>query len=209
MKSYLGEKRQLTFICDRQKGNIGALPLEFPQTHVRHCARHILANVKSKHLRVKFSGPFWATTKVTNKTDFNATMEVIKSIDIGAYETLWKIHPKFWLRHAFDQICKPDHTINNMTECFNGWLRDQRKLPIIHLLEFIRKKLIKKLVSKRRKAIEWQINVNQKKKKKMALVMNMGRNCVIMSANDSMFKVDDKWKNFIVDLATRQCDCGK
>lgn len=45
-------------MCDRQKGILGALALEFLHTHVRHCVKHILANVKGKYPKVQVSAPF-------------------------------------------------------------------------------------------------------------------------------------------------------
>ncbi|KAK9217348.1 hypothetical protein WN943_005975 [Citrus x changshan-huyou] len=52
LKEYIKDSRQLTFMCDRQKGIQNALGLEFPNANVRYCARHILANLKARHPRV-------------------------------------------------------------------------------------------------------------------------------------------------------------
>lgn len=119
MKSFSGDSRQLTFICDREKGILVALYLEFPYAYVRYCAKHILANVKGKHSRVEISSPF------LDKRDFEDVMAIIKGIDVGVYETLKKIHPKFPSRHPYGQNHKSDHTTNSETKCFNGWLGDQ------------------------------------------------------------------------------------
>ena len=128
------DSRQLTFMCDRQKGIQNALRLKYPNAHVRYCARHLLANLKSKHLRTDFKGGFWEAARASNQIDFERAMEKVKSADAGVYETLRRVHPRFWSRHAFDRTSKSDHCINNMTESFNAWLGEQRKLPLLTLL---------------------------------------------------------------------------
>ncbi|KAK9182893.1 hypothetical protein WN944_026041 [Citrus x changshan-huyou] len=124
------DSRQLTFMCDRQKGIQNALRLKYPNAHVRYCARHLLANLKSKHLRTDFKGGFWEAARASNQIDFERAMEKVKSADAGVYETLRRVHPRFWSRHAFDRTSKSDHCINNMTESFNAWL-DKVNWPVV------------------------------------------------------------------------------
>lgn len=64
-------------------------------------------------------------------------MESIKKIDVGEWDTILNIPPKHWSIHAFDQSCKSEHTINNMTESFKLRIGDNKKLTIIHTCEFI------------------------------------------------------------------------
>lgn len=101
----------------------------------------MLANVKGKYPRVETSSSFWATTRASKKRDFKDAIAVRKGIDVGVYETLKKTYPKFWSRHFYNQNCKSDYTTNNMTGYFNGWLRDERKAFLIHILELIGKKM--------------------------------------------------------------------
>lgn len=47
-------------------------------------------------------------------------MERLKSVDSSAFETLRKIHPKFWSKHAFDKTRELDHCTNKMIKSFNA-----------------------------------------------------------------------------------------
>ena len=80
---------------DRQKGIQNALALEFPNAHVRFCARHILANLKTKHPHTNFKAYFWAATRACNSRNFDVAMTNLKNIDEGVYETLRRLLPKF------------------------------------------------------------------------------------------------------------------
>ena len=126
--------------------------MEFPNAHVRFCAKHILANLKSKHPQFDFKAHFWAAARASNRRAFYDAMQNIKAADEGVYETLRRIPPKFWLRHAFDNNCKSDHCTNNITESFNAWIEIQMKFPIVSMLEWIRKKLMKRMIGRRKKA---------------------------------------------------------
>ncbi|KAH9697417.1 SWIM-type domain-containing protein [Citrus sinensis] len=99
LNTFLGDNRQLTFMCDR----------------------HILANLKAKHPLSDFKPHFWAAARFSNRRAFDRAMEELRKTDEGVYETLRKLPAKFWSRHAFDNNCKSDHYTNNVTESFNAW----------------------------------------------------------------------------------------
>lgn len=113
--------------------------------------------MKIKHLKVDFSATFWAVTRASNIQDFEQVIESIKNINVGIWDTLSKIHPKHWSMHAFDRNYKFDHTTNNMTESFNAWLDKIKKLLIIHICKFIRKRLMKRFSNKRKKLLHGSI----------------------------------------------------
>ena len=120
LREFLCDSRQLTFMCDRQKGIHNALSIEFRIAHVKYCARHIFANVKAKHTKTNFKAHFWAASRASNTRDFDAAMERLKSVDSDAFNTIRKINHKFWSRHAFNKTCKSDHCTNNMIGSFNA-----------------------------------------------------------------------------------------
>ncbi|KAH9662521.1 SWIM-type domain-containing protein [Citrus sinensis] len=116
LKTFLEDARQLTFMCDRQKGIQNALALEFPNAHVRFCARHILANLKTKHPHTNFKAYFWAAARACNCRDFDVAMTNLKNIDEGVYETLRRLPPKFWAKHAFDNSSSGRPKMNRRRE---------------------------------------------------------------------------------------------
>lgn len=135
-------------------------------------------------------------------------MESIKNVDIGIWDSLLKIHPKHWSVHGFDNTYKSEHTTNNIFESFNAWLGKARKLPIIHISEFIRKRLMKRFNNKRKKAAAWKFSVTQMIYNKMQKQIIPGKKCAIMPVSESLFEVDNKGKTYIVNLDNKSCDCG-
>ncbi|KAK9216840.1 hypothetical protein WN944_008851 [Citrus x changshan-huyou] len=208
-REFLQDTRQLTFMCDRQKGIQNALALEFPNAHVRFCARHILANLKSKHPQSDFKAYFWAAARASNRRAFDDAMQNIRAAHEGVYETLRRIPPKFWSRHAFDNNCKSDHCTNNVTESFNAWIGIQRKLPIISMLEWIRKKLMKRMIGRRNKAESWDSDIPRRIYAQMMKNLQIGSANPICRASEWLYEVDENTKTYIVDLEHHMCDCGQ
>lgn len=208
-RELLQDTRQLTFMCDRQKGIQNALTLEFSNAHVRFCARHILANLKSKHPQSDFKAYFWAAARASNRRAFDDAMQNIRAAHEGVYETLRRIPPKFWSRHAFDNNCKSDHCTNNVTESFNAWIGIQRKLPIISMLEWIRKKLMKRMIGRRNKAESWDNDIPRRIYAQMMKHLQIGSANPICRISEWVYEVDENTKTYIVDLEHHMCDCGQ
>ncbi|KAK4855068.1 hypothetical protein QYF36_003669 [Acer negundo] len=55
--------------------------------------------------------------------------------------------------HAFDTICKTDHNTNNVVEAFNGWMNKHRTLPMLTMIETVRKKFMKSILSRYEAAV--------------------------------------------------------
>jgi hypothetical protein len=68
-------------------------------------------------------------------------MEELKGISPDAYDYLSKIDLGTWSRAWFSTFPKCDLIVNNLSECFNAWVLKQGDLPIISLMEMLRKKI--------------------------------------------------------------------
>lgn len=135
-------------------------------------------------------------------------MEKIKSIDTGTYETLKRLHLKFWSRHAFDRTFKYDHCTTNMIESFNAWFSEQRKLPLLTFLDFIPKNMMKRMITRRKKVEAWPFEISRKVYEKMQKNLQLSRSCAIAPASEWLYKVESKWMTYIVDLEYNSRDCG-
>ncbi|GJT70278.1 multidrug resistance-associated protein 5 [Tanacetum coccineum] len=103
----------LTIIYDQHKGIIEAAKQVMPMAEHRQCARHIYANFRKKYTGVLYRNLFWQATKATYPTMFEKSR---------AYFTT-------------DKAC--DAVENRISECFNALIVDDRRKPIINMLEDI------------------------------------------------------------------------
>ncbi|KAH9700194.1 SWIM-type domain-containing protein [Citrus sinensis] len=144
LHNYLNDGRQVTFISDRQKRPLNAIPNTWPSAYHRACCRHVYANFAKDHAGAKLRNPFWRAAKSSNRHDFNEAMTLIKEEKIAAYNWLEREMQGYtWSMHACDRNCKVERTDNNASECFNSWILPYRDRPVLSMLEEIRKFVVK------------------------------------------------------------------
>lgn len=67
-------------MTDRQKEIEIVLDIFWSEVTVRHCVRHIFANLRKKHPDVVYRSLFWATTRSMLEKDWNNAIEQIRLI---------------------------------------------------------------------------------------------------------------------------------
>ncbi|KAL5779583.1 hypothetical protein ACOSQ2_010320 [Xanthoceras sorbifolium] len=103
---------------------------------------HIVANFRATFKNLNMTEKLWAASRVGYAAGFKEVMESIKDDSVKAYDYLMKAGPDKWARHIFDPRIKSDHNTNNMSECFNSWIKDNRDKPILTLMESLRRKVM-------------------------------------------------------------------
>ena len=59
-------------------------------------------------------------------------------------------HKHLWTRHLFSEASKCDYVTNNIAETFNSWIRQEKSLPVIDLMDRIRQLLMQKMFLRRK-----------------------------------------------------------
>ncbi|XP_048501297.1 uncharacterized protein LOC104908753 [Beta vulgaris subsp. vulgaris] len=133
-----------TFMSDREKGLLEAFPLLAPKAELRFCFRHIWANFKLRFSGSIFKSLFWNAARATTEFFFEVNMESIKCLSEEAYEYLANIPPQHWSRHKFSTNCKSNMLVNNMCETFNAVIKEARDKPVLTMMEWLRRYLMKR-----------------------------------------------------------------
>ncbi|KAK1567467.1 hypothetical protein Q3G72_012562 [Acer saccharum] len=185
-------RRMPCFMSDHQKGVLQAMKLFWPDAGIRHCARHMYANIKAEWKGPLYKTLFYAAVKTCDVHEFKATMQKIWNLDNEAYNYMMEYDPKHLSRHAFDPYICTDHVTNNITECWNGVINKFRRQSVLTMLESIRRKLMKKLEKRRTKAHAWKtklppvihrkIKTLQEKARELPPIKGNSRNVVSKSS---------------------------
>ncbi|KAL5787996.1 hypothetical protein ACOSP7_004945 [Xanthoceras sorbifolium] len=77
-----------------------------------------------------------------SEADFKLTLKSVGRDSVDAISWLMSEPIDKWARHAFDSSIKSDHITNNMSICFNGWIKDERDKPILTLLKLLSMKIM-------------------------------------------------------------------
>ncbi|XP_031261891.1 uncharacterized protein LOC116120093 [Pistacia vera] len=139
-------------------------------------------------------------------------MGSVKDVDEVAYKWLLENEPHQWSRHAFDTIAKSDHITNNMSECFNLWLGEDRELPILSLLELYQRKVMKRLQCRLKAGTKWITPFPPVVHRKINKMIEAARNVKVRYPRSDEFEVDDEnvkpCKTHVLVLGKQLCDCG-
>jgi len=112
-----------------------------PDVEHRICCKHLYTNYRDVgHKGLALKNKLWNAVAAYTEAEFTREMEELEGISPDAYDYLSNIGPSTWSGAWFITFPKCDLIVNNFSKCFNSWILKQRDLPIISLLEMLRKK---------------------------------------------------------------------
>jgi hypothetical protein len=149
----------------------------------------------------------WSAAATYTEAEWSIEMEELKGISPDAYDYMSKIDPSTWSKAWFSTFPKCDLIVNNLSECFNAWILKQRDLPIISLMEMLRKKLMKRYQKKREGIIKMDGRICPKFLERLDELSPDASHCNGVYAGDGFFEVTDKQKQHVVNLVRRTCGC--
>ncbi|XP_074356515.1 uncharacterized protein LOC141696245 [Apium graveolens] len=124
----LGDGDGYTVISDQQKGLDNALKDVLPWVKHRLCTRHIYSNLRKRFPSLAVKRPFWNACCATHPVAHQRAMKDLQKTSKAAHDQLSKLDPKLWSKAFFFTHSKDDNVENNMSECFNTWIINERSI---------------------------------------------------------------------------------
>lgn len=134
---------------------IEAVTQVLPNCEHRQCARHVYANFSKKWGGVYFKNYFWQAAKSCYPAHFEYILDKIRQGNEEAYNYLLNKQPYSWTRAFYQPGLDCDSVENGICECWNSMIKDLRKMPIIHMFEEIRRKVMTRLNDQRLEGQAW------------------------------------------------------
>ncbi|KAK3144103.1 hypothetical protein QOZ80_4AG0308850 [Eleusine coracana subsp. coracana] len=82
----------------KQKGLIPVVQKVFPEAEHRFCVRHLYSNFQVHFKGENLKNQLWACARSSTVAEWNANMEVMKSLNTDAHEWLEKMPPNTWVK---------------------------------------------------------------------------------------------------------------
>ncbi|XP_050210040.1 uncharacterized protein LOC126660525 [Mercurialis annua] len=191
-----------------QKGLIKAIKNLLPEVEHRMCARHILANWGKIWRGGEMEKMFWICAWSTYPEDFKANLCKLAEVKLEAVTDLIHYQPHTWSRAYFTSRCSSWSVDNNISECFNAWIREARHKPIMSMLEEIRLKTMTRIAVNRDLVDKWVtswspvcMNLFQDNKELAA------ETCEAVFNGDHGFEIGDGDDKHTVLLNRKACTC--
>uniref|UniRef100_A0A8R7Q3N5 SWIM-type domain-containing protein n=1 Tax=Triticum urartu TaxID=4572 RepID=A0A8R7Q3N5_TRIUA len=194
-------------ISDQQKGIITTVSNWAPRAKHRNCARHIYANWRMKFKNKEWQKPFWACAKAASVSFFNYCRAKLAQLTVLGSRAMLKTDPKHWCRAWFKLGSNCDSVDNNMCESFNKWIVEARFLPILFMLETIRRMVMVKIQENRDKCEKWDDIICPNINKKLSKAIDVSGICHAVSNGNNCFEVQHGSQRFTVDLNQMTYSC--
>ncbi|KAM0923604.1 hypothetical protein ACQ4PT_005404 [Festuca glaucescens] len=122
-------------------------------------------------------------------------------------------HKLIWSRSKFSKECKVDYVNNNISECFNNWIKDYKDLPVDFLMDKIREMIQEKMytrkeIAKRLEGIILPSVLHELNMKSRALHYDIQKSGHMSAEISGTTKEGKTWR-YAVNLEKRECGCGQ
>ncbi|KAG8387976.1 hypothetical protein BUALT_Bualt02G0077100 [Buddleja alternifolia] len=158
--------------------------------------------------------PSWMLEDLEGREDDDifATRPLNHSLCNKIYKAKYKgqeLKRLFWKSAStYNVRTKCDVIVNNISESFNSYILEARKLPIMDMFEAIRRKCMNRIQVKKAGMEKYQKVVCSNILNRIEKQRYEGRHCCLSLAGDDKFEVRHFMHNHIVYLNERHCSCG-
>jgi hypothetical protein len=213
LKRAIGTPPGLTIHTDACKGLAYGVSQVFGDAaEHRECFRHLMANFRRKYNGevLKYMWPCaWACTHERHQV----LMDKISETCPNAVAYLRYDHPHLWTRAKFNKICKVDYVNNNISECFNNWIKNVKELPAVDLMDMLRVMIMEKIATRQSIANKMQGHilpsvVNDLHEKSRNLRYTITKSGYMKGEVSGASRDGVAWR-YGVNLVTKACSCGQ
>nr|KYP71783.1 hypothetical protein KK1_011056 [Cajanus cajan] len=197
---------RLTILSDRQKGIVDGVDTNFPTAFHGFCMRHLSDSFRKEFNNTMLVSLLWEAAQVLTILEFEAKILEIEEISHAAAYWLRSIPPHLWATAYFEGQSFANLTAN-IVESLNTWILDASGLPIIQMMECIRRQLMTWFNERRETSMQWTSILVPSAERHVAEALDRARTHQVLRATDAEFEVISHEGTNTVDIRTRCCHC--
>ncbi|WCJ35209.1 hypothetical protein M5689_016475 [Euphorbia peplus] len=196
----------LTILSDRQKGIVDAVEANFLTAFHGFCMRHLSESFRKEFNNTMLLNLLWEAAHALTAVQFEAKILEIQEISQDAAYWIRRIPPRLWATPYFEGSRFGQLTAN-IVESVNSWISESSGLPIIQMMECIRRQLMTWFNERRETSMWWTSILVPSAARRVAEALKCARTYQVLRANEAEFEVISNEGPNIVDIRNRCCLC--
>ncbi|XP_043688445.1 uncharacterized protein LOC122639637 [Telopea speciosissima] len=197
---------RLTILSDRQKGIVDGVEANFPTAFHGFCMRHLSDSFRKEFSNTMLVNLLCEAAHVLTVIEFEAKILEIEEISQDAAYWIRRIPPRLWATAYFEGT-RFGHLTANIVESLNSWVLEASGLPIIQMMECIRRQLMTWFNERREVSMQWTTVLVPTAEKRMSEALEHARTYQVLRANEAEFEVISHEGTNVVDIRNRCCLC--
>ncbi|WVZ83695.1 hypothetical protein U9M48_030816 [Paspalum notatum var. saurae] len=209
----IGSPSGLVISTDAGKGIDGTVTKVFSNgVEHRECMRHLVKNFQKRYRGEVFERNLWPAARAYRKSTFQRHYNEMNEACPAAMKWLANNHKLLWARSMFSHSSKCDYCTNNIAECFNSCVKDDKSLLVIDLMDKIRQMIMERFCTRVRIAEKLTGKILPRvmkdlHEKSRNLNFSITKCTPMIGEVGGVNKDLIPWR-FTVDLERRECNCG-
>ncbi|XP_077243073.1 uncharacterized protein LOC143883613 [Tasmannia lanceolata] len=196
----------LTILSDRQKGIVDGVDANFPTAFHGFCMRHLSDSFRKEFNNSMLVNLLWEAAHALTVIEFEAKILEIEEISQDAAYWIRRIPPRLWATAYFEGT-RLGHLTANIIESLNNWILEASGLPIIQMMESIRRQLMTFFNERRETSMQWTTILVPSAERRVQEALEHARSYQVLRANEAEFEVMSHEGTFVVDIRNRNCIC--
>ncbi|XP_008813561.1 uncharacterized protein LOC103724167 [Phoenix dactylifera] len=198
---------RLTILSDRQKGIVDGVDFNFPTAFHGFCMRHLSESFRKEFNNTMLVNLLWEAAHALTVIEFEAKILEIEEISQEAAFWIRRIPPRLWATAYFEGT-RYGHLTANIAESLNSWILEASGLPIIQMMESIRRQLMTWFNERRETSMQWTTILVPLAERRVSDAIERARGYQVGRANEAEFEVVSPHEGTnIVDIRNRCCLC--
>ncbi|XP_071698015.1 uncharacterized protein [Rutidosis leptorrhynchoides] len=197
---------RLTILSDRQKSIVDGVEANFPTAFHGFCMRHLSESFRKEFNNSMLVNLLWDAASALTVMDFESKVLEIEEISQEAAYWVRRVPARLWATAYFEGT-RFGHLTANIVESLNTWILEASGLPIIQMMECLRRQLMTWFNERRETSMQWTSILVPTAERRVSEAIDRARTYQVLKANEAEFEVISHEGTNIVDIRNRCCLC--
>lgn len=197
---------RLTILSDRQKGIVDGVETKFPTAFHGFCMRHLSESFRKEFNNTILVNLLWEAAHALTVIEYEAKILEIEDISQDAAYWIRRVPARLWATAYFEGT-RFGHLTANIVEQLNSWILEASGLPIIQMMECIRRQLMTWFNERRETSMQWTSILVPTAERRVADALERACTYQVLRANEAEFEVISHEGTNVVDIRNRCCLC--